>query len=192
MPNSTISIGFKLQDGADGIKTLTLATKDLQNVLAASVSDAERLNNGFVNFAALATGVNAFSETLNTLQTTIKNLSSAYAVQVEAETKLAVNMRNTMDATHLQIQAIKDLCSAQQELGIIGDEVQLAGAQELATYLSYTESLEKLIPVMNDMLAQQYGLTSIRPVTSSPFVKTNCKKVGESLVVEEIFCTFVG
>lgn len=38
--------------------------------------------------------------------------------------------------------------------------MQLAGAQELSTYLSKKQSLEQLIPVMNDMLAQQYGLNA--------------------------------
>ncbi|MBD5163399.1 MAG: hypothetical protein HDT09_01700, partial [Bacteroidales bacterium] len=76
------------------------------------------------------------------------------------ETQLAVAMRNTMGARGDEIQSIKDLCTAQQELGVIGDEVQLAGAQEMATYLKQKQSLETLIPVMNDMLAQQYGLAS--------------------------------
>ncbi len=67
-------------------------------------------------------------------------------------------MRNTMGASDGEIQSIKDLCSAQQQLGIIGDEVQLAGAQELATYLELSSSLKTIIPVMNDMAAQQYGL----------------------------------
>jgi hypothetical protein len=80
--------------------------------------------------------------------------------QVEAETQLANNMRNTMSARDADIQSIKDLCSEQQKLGVIGDEVQLAGAQELATYLSKKSSLEKLIPVMNDMVAQQYGFNA--------------------------------
>ncbi|MCH5319881.1 MAG: hypothetical protein J1E38_09275 [Paramuribaculum sp.] len=35
-------------------------------------------------------------------------------------------MRNSMGTTDGQIQSIKDLCSAQQELGVIGDKVQLA------------------------------------------------------------------
>lgn len=43
---------------------------------------------------------------------------------------------------------------------MVGDDVQLAGAQELATYLELSSSLETLIPVMNDMLAQQYGLAA--------------------------------
>lgn len=74
--------------------------------------------------------------------------------------KLQQIMRNTMGARHDEVQGILDLASAQQKLGIIGDETQLAGAQELATYLEKSESLKKLMPAMNDMLAQQYGLNA--------------------------------
>ena len=84
----------------------------------------------------------------------------ANQAQQEAETKLAQVMRNTMDASGEQIESIKALTAAQQALGVVGDEVQLAGAQELGTYLEQTESLQKLIPVMNDMVAQQYGLNA--------------------------------
>lgn len=69
-------------------------------------------------------------------------------------------MRNTMAAREEDIQSIKDLCSAQQELGVIGDEVQLAGANKLASFLHERESLEALIPVMNDMAVQQNGLNT--------------------------------
>ncbi len=157
---STISISFELKDGKDGLKTLSLNVKDLQKFLGATVTEADKLNKKFINFAALATGVDSINNTLQSFQTALKGLSDIYAKQVEAETKLANNMRNTMDARDEDIQSIKDLCSAQQKLGVIGDEVQLAGAQELTTYLTKRESLEKLIPVMNDMLAQQYGLNA--------------------------------
>lgn len=86
-----------------------------------------------------------------------KRAAEAYDAQAEAEMKLATVMRNTMRARNSEIQSVLDLCSAQQRLGVIGDEVQLAGAQELATYLTQTRTLKKLIPVMNDMAAQQYG-----------------------------------
>jgi hypothetical protein len=69
-------------------------------------------------------------------------------------------MRNNMSATDAQIQSIKDLTAAQQKLGVIDGDVQVAGAQELSTYLTKTESIKKLIPAMNDMLAQQYGLNA--------------------------------
>ncbi len=86
--------------------------------------------------------------------------TAANNLQQESEAKLARVMRNTMGASDEEIRSIKELTAAQQQLGIIGDEIQLAGAQELGTYLEETESLQKLIPVMNDMLAQQYGLNA--------------------------------
>lgn len=74
--------------------------------------------------------------------------------------KLQQIMQNTMGAREGEVQGILDLASAQQKLGVIGDETQFAGAQELATYLEKSESLKKLMPAMNDMLAQQYGLNA--------------------------------
>lgn len=158
--NSSISITFNLKDESNGLKTLTLGVADLRKVMAATVEEAEKLQKPFINFAAVCTGIDSLSNTITNLQSTLRGLSDAYALQVTAETQLAVNMRNTMAAREEDIQSIKDLCSAQQELGVIGDEVQLSGAQELATYLSEKQSLEQLIPVMNDMLAQQYGLNA--------------------------------
>lgn len=43
-------------------------------------------------------------------------------------------MRQRMGATDKEIQSIKELASAQQEIGVIGDEVQLSGAQQVATF----------------------------------------------------------
>lgn len=94
------------------------------------------------------------------MEAALDRCTAANNIQQEAEAKLTIVMRNTMDASAEEIQSIRDLAAAQQKLGIIGDEIQLAGAQELGTYLSKTESLQKLIPVMNDMLAQQYGLNA--------------------------------
>ena len=96
-----------------------------------------------------------------------KEAAAAYDAQAESEVKLAQVMRNTMGATNDQIQSILDLTSAQQALGVVGDEVQLAGAQELATYLSLTDSLQTLIPVMNDMAAQQYGYNATAEQTTT-------------------------
>jgi len=69
-------------------------------------------------------------------------------------------MQQRMGATAAEIQSIKDLASAQQELGVIGDEVQLSGAQQIATFLNEKASLETLLPAMNNLLAQQKGLSA--------------------------------
>lgn len=103
--------------------------------------------------ALLATALYKVNQLLGTSQANFK-------AQSVAEQRLATVMGNTMGARREDIKSILELASAQQKLGVVGDEVQLAGAQELATYLSRKSSLEKLMPVMNDMLAQQYGLSA--------------------------------
>ena len=157
---STISIGFLIEDANGGFKKLSLDAESFKKLMQASVKEAEKLKSSVINFASLSTAFDSFNKSLSDLQNVCQDLTNAYSAQVQAETQLATVMRNTMDAREEDIQSIKDLCSAQQELGVIGDEVQLAGAQELATYLSKRQSLEQLIPVMNDMLAQQYGLNA--------------------------------
>ena len=87
-----------------------------------------------------------------------KEAAEAYDEQVENEVRLAQVMRNTMGARNEEIQSILDLAEAQQQLGVIDGDAQIAGAQKLATYLDEAASLEKLIPAMNDLAAQQFGL----------------------------------
>lgn len=157
---STISITFKLDGDGKGFKDLAKDADGLKQVMTSVISEAEKLNTSAINFAAIATGIDQVQSSVQQLYSAFKGLTDAHAAQIEAETKLATNMRNTMSARDEDIQSIKDLCSAQQELGIIGDEVQLAGAQELATYLTQKSTLETLIPVLNDMVAQQYGLNA--------------------------------
>lgn len=77
--------------------------------------------------------------------------------QIEQELKLTTVLKQRANATDEQIQKIKDLASAEQKLWIIGDEVQLAWAQQLATFVWQTETIETLLPAMNNLLAQQKG-----------------------------------
>lgn len=156
----TVSINFVVEEGKDGLKRLTMDADGLRKVMEQNVRIASEMGSKFLNLAAISTSIDSVNSTLGKMQEVCRDLTSAYIAQREVETKLAVNMRNTMSAREEDIESIKKLCSAQQELGVIGDEVQLAGAQELATYLSEKSSLEQLIPVMNDMLAQQYGLNA--------------------------------
>ena len=118
------------------------------------------LKSTIMNWGNIGLGASGLINVFEKITAKAEDFVTANNLQQEAETKLAQVMRNTMGATIDQIQSIKDLAATQQQLGVIGDEVQLGGAQELATYLSKTESLQKLMPVMNDMLAQQYGLNA--------------------------------
>lgn len=140
-------------DALERLKQITGQTEELGGAAERAQGKLAGIGRGIVMF-------NQAMELVNKATEKMREFTEANQAQQEAEAKLAQVMRNTMGASNAEIGSIKELASAQQKLGVIGDEVQLAGAQELGTYLSKTESLKKLIPVMNDMLAQQYGLNA--------------------------------
>lgn len=88
----------------------------------------------------------------------VSDTISLQNVQREAETKLDAIMRQRMGADAAAVQSIKDFTSMQQAIGVVGDEVQLFGAQQLATFLNSTDALQTLIPAMNNLAVQQNGV----------------------------------
>ena len=157
---STISITFKLDGDGKGFRALAKDADGLKKVLSETVSEAQKLNSRAINFAAIATGIDQAQQSIAQLQNFMKGLTDAYQIQETAEKQLETVMRQRMGASADDIQAIKELASAQQELGVIGDEVQLAGAQQVATFLTQRSSIETLLPAMNNLIAQQRGLTA--------------------------------
>ena len=117
------------------------------NMMTKAVSGLKKVLGG----VGVALGVRA-------LVNYAKEAAEAYDTQVQGEMKLATVMRRTMGASNAEIQSILDLTAAEQQLGVVGDEAQLAGAQQLSTYLHLSSSLQTLLPVMNDLAVQQYGL----------------------------------
>ena len=147
-------------DGKEQVVTASTNVKELAEQLDIAKTRGDDLRDALLVATQVTQSFQSAINGMRQISGLMSEYTDAYTVQQEAETKLANNMRNTMGARDEDIQSIKDLCAAQQELGVIGDEVQLAGAQELATYLEKKSSLETLIPVMNDMVAQQYGLNA--------------------------------
>ncbi|MDR1984978.1 MAG: hypothetical protein LBQ28_09175 [Prevotellaceae bacterium] len=138
-----------------------------KNPLPGIAKDTDKANKSLLTFGdrlrrigTLSFGINAISTAFSKLTNHITQCTEAYKLQAVTETRLATIMRKTMDALPFEIDSIKKLASEQQKLGVIGDEIQLSGAQELATYLTKATSIRKLLPAMNDMLAQQYGLNA--------------------------------
>lgn len=160
MAGNTISITFKLEGDNNSFKDLTKDAEGLKKAMAGVITEGQQLKGNVINFAALATGIDAAQRSFGQLQGAMQELADAYAVQETAEKKLETVMRQRMGASEDYIQSIKDLASAQQEIGVIGDEVQLSGAQQVATFLKERDSLAALMPAMNNLLAQQKGLTA--------------------------------
>ena len=88
----------------------------------------------------------------------IHKAMDAYEVQNAAETKLTEIYKSRMGASKKAAQATIDYAGALQKQGVVGDEVTLSGAQQLATFAKYPKTVNSLLPAMNNLLVQQKGL----------------------------------
>ena len=154
-----VSFLIKIHDDG-GAKRVTANAEEMGRVIRSVQNEAERLKRDVLTWSEAAQAVSVLQNAIGELQGVFKDLTEAYQVQLVAETQLETIMRQRMNSTDEEIQHIKNLCSAQQELGVIGDEVQLSGAQQMATFLKQKESLDVLIPAMNNLIAQQNGLNA--------------------------------
>lgn len=154
-------VTFKIKiDDNGGFKKVTMDATELGRAVRSVQDEAEKTRRSIISWSNAAQAFDVMQNAIGELQGVITDLTSAYQVQLVAETQLNTIMRQRMNATDEEIQSIKDLCSAQQELGVIGDEVQLSGAQQMATFLKNKQSLDVLIPAMNNLVAQQNGLNA--------------------------------
>lgn len=114
---------------------------------------AGQFNNIVSTFDYINTAVNAVGDA-------VAKCTAAYEAQAVVGTRLSAVMQQKMGAGTAEIESIKQLTNAQQKLGVISSSIQTAGAQELATYVDKTDSIKQLIPAINNMAAQQYGLNT--------------------------------
>lgn len=156
-----IKFNIKLSvDGKEQLVTASTNVKDLANSLGIATGKTNKLRQSMATFGSVSMALQGAMTGIQQLSSTITEWTDANNVQVEAETKLATVMRQRMQATEEEIESIKQLAAEQQKIGIIGDEVQLAGAQQIATFLSEKDALQALIPAMNNLVAQQKGYTA--------------------------------
>ena len=81
--------------------------------------------------------------------------ASNYQIEQEAMLYNTLRAQNFRDE---QIKSIIDLTGSLQNLGVVGDEVTIAGAQQLAVYRLQEDSIKNLLPSMQDLLVNQKKL----------------------------------
>lgn len=150
------------QIGIDLILNSNSFKKSLNNIQTQANNASSKISNSFSKIAKVVG--TAFSVAMITRFS--KECVSAANIQTEAETKLTTVMRQRMSASNKVISSVKNYASALQETGVVGDEVQLAGAQQLSTFLKTDDALKKLMPAMNNLAVQQNGVN----VTSESMV----------------------
>lgn len=140
------NLGNAGKDAADAAEKIKKLSEELPKLKTAPVTNLEAAFKKLKGTVA-ALGIGKF----------LKDSNDAYVVQMQNELKLTAHMKQRMNATDEEVAAIKRLASAQQKIGVIGDEIQLAGAQQLTTYAKQSSTLRTLIPAMNDLIAQNAG-----------------------------------
>ena len=124
-------VKFNIKLVVDGKEKIVEATADIKKFAQEfenARTESTKLRDDLLKVTQVTTSFQNAMSGLQQLTGLMQTYTAASALQEESEAKLANNMRNTMGAREEDIQSIKDLCSAQQQLGVIGDEVQLSGA----------------------------------------------------------------
>ena len=151
------SMGNAGSDAEEASKQIAELSKQVKNIPNKQVTD-------------LAAGFKTLKGVVATLGIAkfVKDSNDAYVVQMQNELKLTAHMKQRMNATEDEIKSIKELAAAQQKIGVIGDEIQLAGAQQLTTYARQASTLQTLLPAMNNLIAQNAGYeASVGDATSA-------------------------
>jgi len=167
--NNTVgSVSLRVKTDSSGLKTeLKKVGKQVASQLDIQTSSMMgKLNKQVASSAAgigksaagiATTTVAAAVAAIGVILANAKKDIDEYNKQIEQETKLATIMQKRMNASKQDFQSMVSLTSKLQNSGVIGDDVLLAGAQQAATFLESTEALEKLMPAMGNLLAQQKG-----------------------------------
>ena len=142
------TVEFRLNLSVDGKEHVISTSEDVKQLakeIGIAKDSGENLRDTLLTFNNITASFQNAARGIQELTGTLLDLTDAYATQQVNETRLANNMRNTMDAREEDIQSIKDLCAAQQELGVIGDEVQEQilkfGSEEERAAVQVIESL---------------------------------------------------
>ena len=184
-------VSFLIKIHSDGgAKRVTADAEEMGRAIREVQDEAEKAKRDVLTWAQAAQAVDVLQNSISELQGILTDLTEAYQVQLVAETQLDTIMRQRMGSTDAEIQSVKQLCAAQQELGVIGDEVQMSGAQQMATFLKQKQSLEVLIPAMNNLVAQQNGLNATTQDAVSVGNLMGKAMQGQTEVLQRVGITF--
>ncbi|WP_314320940.1 phage tail protein [Fusobacterium pseudoperiodonticum] len=87
----------------------------------------------------------------------IKQSIDAAKDKLKADKLLETNLMKQANFKKEHIQMLKDEASALQDVGIVGDDVAVAGAGQLAIYKLKAEQIKTILPVIDDMVAKEKG-----------------------------------
>ena len=145
--SGSITRAISPEASAAGISAGTSVARSLGSKLSS-------VGGSFIKAGAIATAVSV------PIIAGIHKAMDAYMIQSAAETKLTEIYRSRLGVTEQVAQKTIEYAGALQKQGVIGDEVLLSGAQQLATFAKYPGTINSLLPAMGNLLAQQKGVNA--------------------------------
>ena len=149
------------------------AERQFKNTQNAVNNFAKGANNKFLGLVGTVGKLGAVVGTLGGVLTIGGIVSASQKwlemgqAQVEAETKLEAILKNVTSIQAVSAEHYKTVrkelsayASELQNLGVVGDEVTLAGMQQLATFQLNGEQIKMLSGGMLDLLVQQKGMNA--------------------------------
>lgn len=173
-----ISVILSLKDRfTQPVKQATKSTRDMEQRVKQSTKSIERFgkqaNNTFKSIVKSSlktiTALSGIGGALSIagLKSYASESIDLAKAQIEAETKLEAVLQNVKSIQSLgpeyykqAAEELKGVASGIQNVGVIGDEVTLAGMQQLATFQLSNKEISTLSKGMTDLLAQQKGLNA--------------------------------
>ncbi len=153
-------IQIVLQADGKPIDAIIKSTEGLQEAMKKALEETTKLKPSLVNAAATASLFQSLKSAVGSLQGVFSSYTQAFEAAAVANTKLKTIMEQRMNATAQDLKGVKDVISAQKELGVVSGSVQVAGAQQIGTFATQASTLRALVPAMNNLLAQQKGVNA--------------------------------
>lgn len=153
--NATVTVNTKAN--TSGIKGAADAIRGFDSGLKGTLGNLKQFKGalGALAVVGIAKGIKSFAD----------DMRDAFNVQAAAERSvndsLYANMTargESQKAIDDEVKAYKELASAQQKLGVIGDEVTLSGMGIMTQMGLTAKQVKDMTPLIQDLAVKQYGL----------------------------------
>lgn len=138
---NTKAMDKHLQKASNKVKAFGNATKKAMKKAAKYTA---------IGFGALTAATGVF----------LKQSIDAAKEKLKADKLLEANLKRTNNYSIDRINSLKDEAGALQDLGVIGDDVIVAGAGQLAMYKLSHDQIKKTMPILSDMVAKEKGFNA--------------------------------
>lgn len=153
--NATVTVNTKANTG--GLTQATSALKGFDAGLKGQIANLKSFKGALKGLAVIgiAQGIKSWAD----------DMKAAYTVQAKAERSVNDSLYSNMTARGAsqkeidnEVKAYKELASAQQQVGVIGDEVTLSGMGVMTQMGMTANQVKEMTPLLQDLAVKQYGL----------------------------------